>query len=128
MEGFCLAEIAREIPRRSWLQRWLSSRERALKPARRLKLKRTVYEQLWRGWLPEAQFLPRASVADFHLAYQRTYVERDARLLADVADWQSFGRFMRLAAALTAQEINHSELGRELGLTPQNRANPELLE
>ena len=55
-------------------------------------------------------------LADFQAAYQRTYIERDARLLADVSDWQLFGRFMRLAAALTAQEINHSELGRELGL------------
>lgn len=42
--------------------------------------------------------------------------------MADVADWQEFGRFVRLAAALTAQEINHSQLARELGLSPQTAA------
>jgi hypothetical protein len=46
-------------------------------------------------------------------------VERDVRLLTEVADWHLFGRFVRLAAALTGQEINHSQLGRELGVTPQ---------
>ena len=39
--------------------------------------------------------------------------------MADISDWQLFGRFIRLAAALTGQEINYSQLGRELGLTPQ---------
>ena len=32
---------------------------------------------------------------------------------------QLFGRFLQLVSALTAQEINYSQLGRELGLTPQ---------
>jgi len=58
-------------------------------------------------------------VPDFHAAYQRTYIERDARLLADVANWQQFGRFYRIAAALTAQEVNQSKLGRDIGATPQ---------
>ncbi len=40
-------------------------------------------------------------------------------LLADVSDWQLFGRFFRLLGALTTQELNYSQLGRELGLTPQ---------
>ena len=52
--------------------------------------------------------------------YQRTYVERDARLAGEVNDWQQFGLFLRLAGALTAQEINYSQLGREIGLTPQS--------
>jgi predicted AAA+ superfamily ATPase len=41
------------------------------------------------------------------------------RLLADVSDWASFARFTRLLAALTAQEVNRSELGRDIGITPQ---------
>jgi hypothetical protein len=36
-------------------------------------------------------------------AYLRTYIERDVRLLAEVSDWQQFGRFVRLTAALTAK-------------------------
>jgi predicted AAA+ superfamily ATPase len=119
LEGFCLAEIA-QSRRRPWLARWLADPAAFVRSKpRRLRPKKTVYEQLWRGWLPEAQFLPANAIADFHTAYQRTYIERDARMLADVSDWQTFGRFVRLLAALTAQQINHSELGRELGLTPQ---------
>lgn len=119
LEGFCLTEIA-QSRRQPWLARWLAGPGAFVRSKpKRLRPKRTVYEQLWRGWLPEAQFLPLNAVADFHTAYRRTYIERDARMLADVSDWQTFGRFMRLLAALTAQQVNHSELGRELGLTPQ---------
>ena len=39
--------------------------------------------------------------------------------MAEVSDLQLFGRFLQLVSALTAQEINFSRLGRELGLTPQ---------
>lgn len=118
LEGFCLAEEAGQPE--SWLARWLSGPEAFLADStERLPTSRTLYEHLWRGSLPEATMLEEAVVPDFHAAYQRTYIERDVRLLADVADWQLFGRFIRLCAALTAQEINRSHLGRELGITPQ---------
>ena len=58
-------------------------------------------------------------VADFWTGYHRTYVERDARLAGDISDWQQFGMFVRLIGALTAQEVNYSQLGREIGMTPQ---------
>jgi predicted AAA+ superfamily ATPase len=85
----------------------------------RLTHKITLYEQLWRGFLPEAQVLATEVIPDFLNAYQRTYIERDVRLLAEVSDLQLFGRFLQLVSALTAQEINYSQLGRESGLTPQ---------
>lgn len=118
LEGFCLAEIAGSA--RSWLAAWLDGPQEFLdSPPRRLSLTRTLYEQLWRGWLPEASALDLDVISDFYAAYQRTYIERDVRLLADISDWQLFGRFLQLTAALTAQEINRSQLGRELGVTPQ---------
>ncbi|MEW6219359.1 MAG: ATP-binding protein [Thermodesulfobacteriota bacterium] len=120
LEGFCLAEMVPQTRGGSWLDRWLAD-PAALLAARpgRLAVPGTLYETLWRGFLPEARFIPLDTVPDFHAAYQRTYIERDVRLLAEVSDWHLFGRFLRLAAALTGQEINHSHLGRELGLTPQ---------
>ena len=39
--------------------------------------------------------------------------------MLEVEDWQQFGRFVQLTAALSAQEINYSQLGREIGVTPQ---------
>lgn len=119
LEGFSLAELARHagVP---WLSTWFpGSAEFPALPAGRLKLERPLFEQLWRGFLPEAQFLPAAQVPVFLAAYLRTYVERDVRALAEVSDWQLFGRFVRLAAALTAQEVKFAHLGRELGLSPE---------
>jgi len=120
LEGFSLAEIAEAALAEHWLKRYLDGPEEFVGSAiERLPVERTVYEQLWRGFLPEVDSLEQDWVAEFYRAYLRTYIERDVRLLAEVADWQQFGRFVQLAAALTAQEINHSHLGRELGVTPQ---------
>jgi predicted AAA+ superfamily ATPase len=118
LDGFALAEL---VPGGGpWLPAWLADPASILRPETpRLQHGRALYEILWRGSLPEACLLPLDMVPTFHRAYQRTYVERDARLLADVSDWQTFGRFMRLCAALTAQEVNHAQVGREIGVTHQ---------
>lgn len=124
LEGFSQAEIARAVdeahPGRSWLELWLESPE-ALLDARpkRIEGGRPLYERLWRGMLPQAELLDADLIGELHAAYQRTYIERDARLAGDVEDWQTFSRFFRMSAALTAQEINSAHLGRELGLSPK---------
>jgi uncharacterized protein len=118
--SFCLSEISQKHQTLPWIARWLDSPEEFLShPLSRVDLQTTLYEQLWRGFLPEPQFLAAEVVPDFLHAYQRTYIERDVRLLAEVSDLQLFGRFLQLVSAITAQEINYSQLGRELGLTPQ---------
>ena len=83
---------------------------------------KTVFDVLWRGGQPRTLDLPNAAIADLMQSYVRTYVERDIRIQADVQDQQQFSRFLSLCAALTAQEINHSQLGREIGVTPQTAA------
>ncbi|OGT35945.1 MAG: GTP-binding protein [Gammaproteobacteria bacterium RIFCSPHIGHO2_12_FULL_37_14] len=120
LDGFSLAEIADAHIHKPWLLRWLENPDAFLsEPMNRLLFPYSLYEMLWRGSLPEVNFLPKNVIADFHASYQRTYIERDIRLLTDVSDLAQFGRFVRLAAALTAQEINYSELGRDIGITPQ---------
>lgn len=120
LEGFSLSEIAENISAPSWLERYLDDPESFLKaPQKTHPLSRTLYELLWRGTLPEMNTLPAELSGDFFSAYLRTYSERDVRLLLDVDDWQQFGRFVQLAAALSAQEINYSQIGREVGVTPQ---------
>ena len=78
-----------------------------------------LFKTLWRGGYPGTLDLPDDLFVNFFQSYVRTYVERDIRVLAEVSDQQTFTRFFGLAAALTAQETNHSQLGRELGVTPQ---------
>ncbi len=120
LEGFSLGEISEQQPKISWLERWLSNPSQFMHLSKeRLNPSSTLFEQLWRGFFPEAQFLSLDLIPDFHFSYQGTYIEKDIRLLGDIADLQLFGRFVRLAAALTAQEVNYSHLGRELGLNPQ---------
>lgn len=122
LAGFSLAERDGEgAP--GWLSRWIATADddpeqfiQGSKTARRSPL--AISEWLWRGDLPKATELPLDLIPDFWAGYQRTYIERDARLVGNVRDWQDFGRFLRLMSALTAQEINFSQLGREIGMTP----------
>jgi len=120
LDSFCLLEISQSDSTMPWIARYLTAPDKFLATSQsRLAHETTLYEQLWRGFLPESQFLATEVIPDFLNAYQRTYIERDVRLLAEVSNLQLFGRFLQLVSALTAQEINHSQLGRELGLTPQ---------
>lgn len=121
LEGFSLAELAQQPQQEHpWLQDWLDDPQGFVQQTHPpLQLTHSLYETLWRGFLPQATLLDLDLVPDFHAAYMRTYVERDVRLLAEVQDWHGFSRFVRLIAALSAQEINYSQLGREIGITPQ---------
>jgi len=120
LEGFCLTEMTGKEEGTGWLASWIENPDGFVRETHNvISLQHTLYETLWRGFLPDATTLPLDTVADFHEAYFRTYIERDVRLLSDVSEWQTFGRFVRFAAALTAQEINYSQFGREIGISPQ---------
>lgn len=116
LEGFSLAEIA-QVPT-DWIDRYLSDPTQFVQGAcARFPSIPSVYEFLYRGSLPEATSMPLKFLRRFHDSYLTTYIERDVRLLAEIEDRQLFGRFTQLIAALTSQEINHSQLGRELGIS-----------
>lgn len=120
LESFALKEIYQTTETPNWLEKWFQ--RPSLETARTFhppKNRRSLYEQLWRGFLPEAHFLTLENIPDFLNAYQRTYIERDVRQMADIDNLETFSRFFRLCGALTAQEVNHSELGRDIGITPQ---------
>jgi predicted AAA+ superfamily ATPase len=119
--GFSLVELANtDTPSAGWLGRWLEGTDDFFAWSRQApRYTGGLQEWLWRGALPRATELAIELIPDFWNGYHRTYIERDARLAGDVNDWQEFGRFVRLMSALTAQEINYSQLGREIGMTPQ---------
>ncbi|WPL17192.1 hypothetical protein Thiowin_02188 [Thiorhodovibrio winogradskyi] len=119
LHGFSLLEIT--DTQGAWLPRWLERRNDFLAEARAgARYPGALTEWLWRGTLPRARVIESAAIPDFWLGYHRTYVERDLRLQGEVEDWQQFGRFIGLMSALTAQEINYSQLGREIGLAGQS--------
>jgi uncharacterized protein len=120
MFGFSLAERCGKEESASWLEMWMKDQEAFLDSKHeRLPLRENLYEILWRGDLPKAVLTKEEMVPDYYSSYRKTYAERDARMLADVSDWHQFGRFLQLAGALTAQEINYSQIGRDIGVTPQ---------
>lgn len=77
-----------------------------------------LFEVLWRGGMPGTIELPQQLMGTYFSSYVQTYVERDVRLLENIQDVTTFGRFFALLGALTAQEMNHSQLGRDIGISP----------
>lgn len=108
---------------RTWVEDLFQNKAAALLkqrprlPAR--EIEPTLFERIWRGGFPRLLDLPNDALPDMLHSYISTYIERDIRLLLRIDDQHLFSRFFALCAALTAQEINHSQLGREIGLTPQ---------
>ncbi len=120
LASLSLNEISRKHDGRTFISAWLNSpSDFLLSSPERLPIVEPLYKLLWKGWMPETQFIDQDLIPDFYSAYIRTYIERDVRLLANISDFQLFGRFVRLLAALSGQEINYSQLGRELGLSPK---------
>jgi uncharacterized protein len=128
LAGLSLVELTHEKPQLAselWLLRWLAAQEQGTQQDFAMQLRKaprfegSLQEWLWRGFMPKAQTLNLNLVPDFWQGYHRTYVERDARMAGEVGDWHDFGRFVRLMSALTAQEINHNQLGREIGINPK---------
>ncbi len=77
---------------------------------------RSSFATIWRGGFPGIIELPDHLLSDYFGSYLQTYVERDVRTSARISSLQAFGRFTGLLAALTACEINHNQLGRELAV------------
>ena len=69
-----------------------------------------------RGGFPEPASEPRRDIALWYGSYIQTYLERDVRTLRQVGDLTQFQVFLRALAARSAQLINFTEMGRDLGL------------
>lgn len=120
LTGFSLSVISEQVSDQSWLQRWITEPSDLINtPQARLKLNRTVYEQIWRGWLPKTDFIDLELIQTYYRSYMQTYLERDVRIISDLTALQDLGKFTQLVSALTAQEINYSQLGRDINITPQ---------
>lgn len=118
IDGFTPAELLNHSSEKSWLSAYLDP-VNPFDPKTDVSLCNTapaLHEYLWQGQLPEVSLLTPESVPDFYSSYVQTYVERDVRRMADISDLRLFGLFLRLCAALSGQEINHSQIGRELGI------------
>jgi hypothetical protein len=77
---------------------------------------RDLWASFLRGQYPELVARPGRDTALWHAAYVQTYLERDVRSLRQVGDLSQYQSFLRALAARSAQLVNLSELGRDLGV------------
>jgi predicted AAA+ superfamily ATPase len=77
-----------------------------------------VFQKIWRGSFP---FVVTNDNPDnrerFYQSYISTYIQRDVRDFMQIANQDSFLRFMQVAAARTGQLINYANLARDVGVS-----------
>jgi len=119
LDALTAAEMMDRGGEAGWLSRYLEDPE-TLADQRGASLSEggAPCDLLWRGSMPGLLDAPDPIVPDYLRSYVQTYVDRDIRAMENIRELAGFGRFLGLAAALTAQEINASKLGRDVGVTP----------
>lgn len=117
LEGLALGEAMERTEEDSWLAEWLTNPEEFIENRRKMTSGIRLVEMLWRGSMPGLLEFPNDLVPDYIRSYVQTYLERDVRTMGNIRDLSLFRRFLGLMSALSAQEINDSQLGRELGLS-----------
>jgi predicted AAA+ superfamily ATPase len=121
LPGFSLQESA-DVDGPCWLNDWLDSvvtgLDQGLQALRRHSCsQRPVTETIWCGGFPEVQSLREEVIPGWMQGYVSTYLQRDVRTLLEIRDESQLATFLALCAALTAQECNYSQLGRDIGLS-----------
>lgn len=74
-------------------------------------------EQILKGSYPELAARKYTGNNEWCAAYIRNYIERDVRSLYNIGDLRDFQRLVTMLAARCSQELNMSELSREIGIT-----------
>lgn len=69
-----------------------------------------------RGSFPELDVHPELETRPWYASYVQTYLERDVRSVYDVGDLRDFQSFVQLLAARCAQQLNMSDIAREVGI------------
>lgn len=120
LDSMTLAEMRDAGEQESWLSMYLADPESFFSSVATVPVQDGGPARfLWRGTLPGLLDAKDSVVPAYMRSYVETYVERDIRVLGDVTDLSDFGRFLRLAAALSGHEINSSQLGRDIGVNPK---------
>jgi uncharacterized protein len=79
--------------------------------------KSSILDMLATGGFPPAVLSSSVTErAEWFNSYLETYVQRDVRALSNVQNLTNFSRFVNLVAGRTAQVINYSELGKDIGV------------
>lgn len=111
-EAFTFSDVGQTPP--SWLTCYLEQPDALPQRFAGLLTQRTPLHAVWRGGFPGLLDRPDDLVPNYFESYLRTYVERDALFADPTAAQPGFHRFLKLMAAVTAQEVNYLQFSREL--------------
>lgn len=75
-----------------------------------------VFDSIYRGSMPKMVSDTDLMPEDFYGAYMQTYIERDIRDLITIKDEIKFLNFMGCIAARTSQEVNLTDIGKDVGI------------
>ncbi len=75
-----------------------------------------IFEMIMKGGMPRVISDPELSSDDFYGSYIQTYIERDIRELINIKDENRFIKFISCVAARTSQEVNLSDLAKDVGI------------
>ena len=76
-----------------------------------------TYERIFKGSMPELYADDNMDWETYYRSYVDTYLQRDIRDLAQVADEMSFFNFMTVAAAHTSKPVVYEELASAAGIS-----------
>jgi predicted AAA+ superfamily ATPase len=77
-----------------------------------------TYKIIWKGSFPEIADAPDGNWSLFYSSYVKSYIERDVRQITKVENELSFIKFLSVAAARTGQELNISDIAKDVEVSP----------
>lgn len=76
----------------------------------------TVFDSIYRGSMPQMIIDEGLTPESYFGEYIQTYLERDIRDLLEIKNESKFQRFLSCIATRTAQELNLSDIGKDVGI------------
>lgn len=76
----------------------------------------TVFDRIFRGSMPQMVIDPELTPEAYFGEYMQTYMERDIRDLIEIKSESKYLKFIACAAARTGQEVNLSDMARDVDI------------
>lgn len=76
-----------------------------------------LFELILRGSFPELVVNKDLRINDFYYSYLQTYIEQDIKQLINVANENTFLKFMQILASRTGQILNYSDIAKDVGVS-----------
>ena len=109
----------REIRNESWQEPFLPTTKYLME--RKASMQELHIKDVWsiihRGSMPELNVESGFDWQNFYADYVKTYIERDVRILTQVADEMQFMKFMTVCAAMIGQMLNLASMARDVGIS-----------